>query len=69
MGIERACADLCSRERVVRVHMRIVSHDVVRERLRHCTIQELLGHKDVETTMIYIHVSNKLGLSVKSPAD
>jgi integron integrase len=33
------------------------------------TIQELLGHKSVETTMIYTHVMNKGGLGVKSPAD
>ncbi len=33
------------------------------------TIQELLGHKDVETTMIYTHVLNKPGSNVKSPAD
>jgi len=33
------------------------------------TIQELLGHKDVATTMIYTHVMNKGGLGVLSPLD
>jgi integrase len=33
------------------------------------TVQKLLGHRDVRTTMIYLHVMSRGALGVKSPID
>lgn len=43
-------------------HLLEANHDIR-------TVQELLGHRDVATSMIYTHVMNRPGLAVRSPLD
>ena len=42
---------------------------LLRSKLRHRTVQDLLGHSDVSTTMIYTHVLKVGGAGVRSPLD
>jgi len=63
--------------RTARITKRATSHSLRHSFATHLledgydirTIQELLGHRSVRTTMVYTHVLNSGGLAVRSPLD
>jgi integrase len=73
-NIQKALASAETQARAVtRATCRTSQHSFATQRLEAgCdirTVRELLGHKDVRTTMIYTHVLNRGGKGVQSPLD
>jgi integron integrase len=73
-GIQRAVREAVNRARIEkRVTCHTFRHSFATHLLQNGydirTVQELLGHKDVKTTMICTHVLNRGGKGVRSPLD
>lgn len=72
--IQRAVKDAAN---AAGIHKRVTPHVMRHSFATHLledgydirTVQELLGHASVETTMVYLHVMNRPGMHVRSPLD
>lgn len=72
--VQKALADAARRAGITkRVSPHVMRHSFATSLLEDGydirTVQELLGHRDVSTTMIYLHVMRRGALGVKSPMD
>ena len=72
--VQKAMAEATRRAGITqRVSPHVLRHSFATELLEAGydirTVQELLGHRDVSTTMIYLHVMRRGALGVKSPMD